>query len=121
MPIQITGGEQVAPGTYTAILERIEEGTGTFGAQRKWHWLLDVNGEFASISSLTSMNTGPQSKAFAYLTALLGAPPKAGETIEEPVGKRLTVTVDHNEKGFARIAAVAPFVEPQQTLPGVPR
>lgn len=120
MTFVITGGEQVPEGTYEAVLQSVEEGSGQFGPQRKWNWLVQVGEKVEMISSLTSMNTGPQSKAFKWLTALMGAAPKAGDEID-PMGKKVLMTVKHNEKGFAQVEDVQPFSEPQQVLEGIPR
>jgi hypothetical protein len=112
---------EIADGTYPAVVESIESGTGSFGPQRKWSFLVEHDGKIDSISAITSGNTGPRSKAYAFLSGLLGRAPLAGEKIDDPTGTRCLVTITHNEKGFPTIGAVAPYQEPQQTLPGVPR
>jgi len=73
------------------------------------------------MSDLTSANTGPQSTSYARLTALLGRAPKSGETIQDPTGSRVLLTITKNEKGFPKVVAIAPYSDPQQVLEGVPR
>ena len=63
MPFTITG-QDIPDGTYTATLEKVEEGESQYGKFRKWHWIADVGGELTSITSVTSTNTGPQSKSY---------------------------------------------------------
>lgn len=122
MPFEITGGSNVAPGTYKGQLIRVEAGIPTsFGNARKWYFLVDVNGSGEELTALTSENTGPQSKTYGWLTALLGRAPQAGETIEDPTGKTVLIQVEKNEKGFPKIVAVLPHVEPQQVEAGIPR
>lgn len=122
MPIEITGGKQIPSGTYTAILQSVESYThATYGEGRKWNWLVDVNDEIVPITSITSGNAGPQSKAYAYLKALLKRDLQAGEKVEEPTGKRVTLQIAVGANGFSKVEQVLPFDEPQQTLPGVPR
>jgi hypothetical protein len=121
VPFTIGGGVDIPDGTYTASLEKVEEGESQFGKYRKWHWLLEANGELQTISSVTSTNTGPQSKSYQWLTALIGRTPKAGETLEDPIGKRAILQLVKNEKGFPTVVSVAPFVEPQQVEAGIPR
>lgn len=122
MPFEISGGTSITPGTYKGQLMRVESGVPTsFGNARKWYWLVDVNGQGQELSVLTSENTGPQSKAYRWLTALLGREPQAGERIEDPTGKTVMLTVGTNAKGFATIEGVTAIVEPQQIEAGIPR
>ena len=123
MPFQITGPSlEIVDGIYPATLEKVEEYKhDTYGDGRKWHWLIEHDGTIDSLSSITSNNTGPKSKTYAYLEALTGRPLKAGEQIEDPTGTRILLQITHNDKGFPQVAAVLPYVEPQQALPGLPR
>lgn len=121
MPFLITDQANIPDGTYSATLEKVEPDQGQFGAMRKWHWLVDVNNKIESLSVITSANTGPQSKSYLWLTALLGRAPQAGEQIEDPTGTRVLLQIAKNQKGFPSVVAVLPYQEPQQTLPGVPR
>lgn len=131
MTFEIPLTVDVPDGNYTATLESVAEDTGSFGKYRKWTWLVEVTlpteehpegvAQIVPLTQLTSANTGPQSKSYQQLTALLGKAPKAGEKIESPNGQRAIVTVTHNEKGFPKVDTIGPFVEPQQTLPGIPR
>jgi hypothetical protein len=125
---EIPNTVDIPDGQYVASLAGVSEDTGQFGKFRKWDWLIELpakDGNDASIeelTQLTSANTGPQSKSYMQLTALLGEPPKAGTKVESPNGKRATVTITHNEKGFPTIAAVGPYVEPQMAADlGIPR
>lgn len=124
MPFEITAPQvQIEDGTYPGTLESVDSSYThpTYGDGRKWNWLIEHDGKIDSLSSITSNNTGPQSKAYAYLTALLGRAPKAGERIEDPTGTRVLLQITHNDKGFPQVAAVLPYVAPQQELPGIPR
>ena len=126
MTFEIPTTVDIPDGSYVATLEKVEADKGNFGDFRKWSFIVhDVTTEEGKqdlpITALTSANTGPQSKSFQWLTALLGAPPKAGTKIESPTGSRCVVTITHNDKGFPKVETVGPFVDPQQTLPGVPR
>lgn len=123
MPFTIDApkGPDIAPGTYKAQLLRVENGTGQFGPQRKWFWLVDVNGTGEELSVLSSTNTSPGSKAYKWLAALLGRSPATGETIEDPTGKTVMLALSKNDKGYAKIDDVLPIVEPVQTEAGIPR
>jgi hypothetical protein len=123
---EISGGLDLPDGQYTASLMGVTADTGNFGPFRKWEWLVEyVDGDGVAqtdtLTQLTSAHTGPQSKSYQQLAILLGRAPKAGEKIESPNGKRAILTLTKNEKGFMKVVAVSPFVEPQMSLPGVPR
>lgn len=131
MTFEIPTTVDIPDGSYVASLESVREDTGSFGKYRKWTFLIEVperevDGQklpasIEPLTTLTSANTGPQSKSYQWLTAILGAAPKAGTTVESPNGKRCTVTISHNEKGFPKIDQVGLYVDPQQSLPGIPR
>lgn len=122
MPFEIPVTVEIADGTYPATLENVDSYTHPqFGEGRKWGWLIEHDGKIDSLTSITSNNTGPKSKAYGWLTALLGRPPKAGERIEDPTGTRVLLKITHNDKGFPQVAEVLPYVAPQQELPGLPR
>lgn len=126
MTFEIPKGNDIPDGTYPATLLGVEPNKTSFGDGRKWNWLVQVpteggGEEMIDHSSLSSLHLGPQSKAYGWLTALnAGVPPKAGETVD-PIGKRVLLTFIHNDKGFPTIVSAAPFVEAQQTVPGIPR
>lgn len=122
---------QIPAGTYKAQLagSTIETG-GQFkdeknpnGDYRRWEWLVEVPGseELKALSDNTSLFTGPKSETFKRLTALLGRAPVAGEVIENPVGKTVLLTLSIKDNGYNKIDLVSPYVDPQQTVPGVPR
>lgn len=127
MTFEIPVTVDIEDGVYVASLAGVEADTGSFGPFRRWTWLVEVpgkdgaDGSIEELSQLTSANTGPQSKSYAQLTALLGEAPKAGQTIESPNGKRVMVTIVHNDKGFPTVAGVGPYVDPQMAMPGIPR
>jgi hypothetical protein len=131
MPFEIeAGGVDIPDGTYKATLEKVEVTQGTFNGKagdiRIWHFLADVAGELTPISSTSSMGTGPKTKAFAWLTALNGAAPQIGTTVEDPIGKMVLLTVGHtdhqgNPTQFPKIKQLTQYVEPAQAVAGVPR
>jgi hypothetical protein len=121
VPFTIGGGNSIPDGTYTASLEKVEEGESQYGPYRRWHWLIEAEGTLQTVTSVSSVHTGPQSKTYQWLTALIGTTPKSGETIEDPIGKRVILQLVKNEKGFPTVVSVAPFVEPQQVEAGIPR
>ncbi len=124
LSFEIAAGSVIEPGTYKAQLQRTEVknggkfGDGTF---RIWHWIVDVDGEAVELSDSTSNATGPQSKAFTRLIALLGRTPQAGEKIEDPTGKTVVLTIGRKENGFPKVEAVGAYVDPQQTVEGLPK
>lgn len=121
MPFEIPSHTTIEPGTYKAQLERVDTDEGSFGTYRKWYWLVEADGKLESLSALTSAHTGPRSRSYQWLTALLGRAPQAGEKLEDPTGKTVLVTVGKNDKGFNTVEAVLPLVDPTQVKEGIPR
>lgn len=121
MTFEIPQTVEIDDGVYPAVLENVETAEGNFGQYRKWSFLVDHDGKVDSLSALTSANTGPKSKSYAWLTVLFGKAPQAGEKLESPTGTRVLVTITHNDKGFPTVSDIAAYSEPQQVLPGVPR
>jgi len=118
------GGPEIEPGTYKAQLARTEiKSGGKFGDGRfrVWHWIVDVNGEATELSDSTSLSTDPRSNTYSRLLALLGRAPQAGEKLEDPTGKTVVLTLSKKENGFPKIDAVGAYVDPQQTIEGLPR
>lgn len=124
MPFEIAGAK-IAPGTYVGVLERVEKLPSVNpqypGEFRKWHFLVDVNGSLQTITATTSLNTGPQSKAYAWLSALLRRELRAGESIPDPVGQRASIVIADNKKGYSSIQNLLPLNEPEQVVAGIPR
>ena len=124
MPFTISAGSgpNIPEGTYKAQLIRVESGVPTsYGSARKWYFLVDVNGTGEELAQMTSEATGPSTKAFKWLSALLGQEPQVGTTIEDPTGKTVLVDIAPNQKGYPAIQDMRPFVEPAQVEAGLPR
>lgn len=118
LTMTIGGGYTVEPGTYPAMLTALEdfdyddgEGKKTL---RRWTFALDgevdPEGKAVTIDGVSSLATGPKSKAFGWLTALLARAPVTGEkfTPSMLVGRECMVTVELNADGFSKVAAVVP-------------
>ena len=111
----------VPAGTYTATLESISitNIVSSFSPagkdMREWHFLANVNGELKPISGLTSLSTGPASKSYRFLEALLRRPLKAGEAIDDPVGQQVTIVVGMNAKGYPQVTDLLPANVPDTT------
>ena len=85
-----------------------------------WTWEI-VDGEYKSteITSTTSIASGPKSKMFSYLTALLGGkPPQVGSEFNESdlIGRGVLATVRQSESGWPRIETLSAM--PASMMPG---
>jgi hypothetical protein len=114
-------GVEIPDGTYKATLEKVEVAEGTFngvtGPIRKWYFLCEVGQELLPISATSSMGTGPKTKTHEWLTAILGEAPKSGDTIEDPIGKIVLLTVSHldwqgNPSQFPKVKQLTQYVQP---------
>lgn len=127
--IPVTEAPDIPPGTYKAQLMGVAiKSGGKFtspqnpdGKYRVWDWAVEKDGELVPFSDTTSINSGSKTVSYARLTALLGQAPKPGDKLDSPTGKTVMLQISTKDNGFPKIDAVLPFVDPQQTLPGVPR
>lgn len=126
--ITVSAGTPVLkPGTYPATLVGISEKRmatkfskpGTEDDFLEWTWLAEGPDQDVEITSLTSIATGPKSRIFEYLTALLGAGNfdiGSGFDEKDLVGKKANLSVVVTDDGFSKIdQIVAPVV--QRTAP----
>lgn len=112
------GGSDLPDGVYSVTLVQISE-PKTVTAQRgpkagqdidllDWTFAVDDGGQFdgETIQASTSMASGPKSKMFNWLTALLGGrPPLIGASFERTdlVGRRALATIRKDEAGWPRL------------------
>lgn len=147
LSITISAGQPVTdiePGVYEVVLTDLEgprpiyPQTGPNAGKEvlvyDWTFALDHESD-ATIQGTTSTASGPKSKLFAWLTALLGGkPPLVGTTFTRDllVGRSAVATISVNEGGWPRIdnlsalparraapqpAAPAPAPAPQRPQP----
>jgi hypothetical protein len=111
------GTPALDPGTYPATLvgiapKRLVTKFSKNGEEQdflEWSWLVEGPEKDIEINSLTTLMTGPKSRIFEYLLALVG-PEKAavGAGFEEDdlVGKKVLVTTIVDDGGFAKIERI---------------
>jgi hypothetical protein len=114
--ITISAGAQsdIAPGVYEVTLIDISEpreifpqtgpNTGKTVTLRDWTFALE---DGSTITGSASTASGPKSKTYAWLTALLGGtPPAVGQGFPKSqlVGREALATISIDEGGWPRIA-----------------
>lgn len=123
------GGPDVEPGTYEVTLTAIE-GPRTITAKTgpnagtdfeifEWQFALEDD---TIITATTSTASGPKSKMYGFLTALLdGQPPAVGSSFEagDLVGRMCLATVVQSESGWPRIDHLT--AKPRATVRTGPR
>ena len=118
MTMTVGATATVDPGTYSAYLAELadfeyDDGEGN-KTLRRWTFALegevDSEGKPAAIDGVSSLALGPKSKAFAWMSALLGRVPVTGEQItrSQLIGLACLVTVVLNQEGYSKISAVVP-------------
>jgi len=130
--ITITAGAQqtdIEPGVYQVTLTEISEPRTIFpqtGANagkevtlRDWTFALDNGTEVRGSASTAS---GPKSKTFAWLTALLGGtPPLVGSSYprDQLIGREALATITIDEGGWAKIQNLSalPKAAPTKATP----
>lgn len=115
------GGPDIEPGVYPVIVTAIAD-PKTVTAQRgpkagqdidliDWTFAIESGpGEGTELRESTSTASGPKSKMFAWLTALLGGkPPQIGQGFEKSdlVGRLALATIAKDESGWPRISQLS--------------
>jgi hypothetical protein len=100
----------IEPGTYPATLVGVKQITIQVDGDDKtmFEWTFDL-GEGLELSGLTSLFTGPKSKTWKFLVALLGAENVKVDQDFDPadlIGKSALVTVEPNRNGYPRVTEV---------------
>lgn len=133
------GGPDIADGVYPVVLVKIE-GPKTVTAQRgpnagkdidlfDWTFAVDAVGtpeDGTEIEASTSTASGPKSKMFAWLTALLGGKaPAVGTKFEvgDLLGRSALATIRKDDNGWPRLenlgAMPAAMLAKRVTTPAV--
>lgn len=112
-----SGAPQVDPGVYLATLVSVSEPrtvTATRGPKagqdvdlRDWEFALE---DGTPVRGSTSTASGPKSKMYSWITALLGGvPPTVNSTIQlnQLIGREVHITVEVDPEGWSRIANVS--------------
>lgn len=109
MTLEIPVTNAVDEGIYPAVVTKLDlktiEGGDTF---RIWHFDVEVDGETKKITASSSLMLGPKSKAYKWISAILGRRPEPGEKIEV-VGYpcQLHLIVDE-DTGYNKVESVLP-------------
>jgi hypothetical protein len=127
-----TDYEPVAPGLYTARLEKIEEATSQHGTYYRWCFVIEDEGEqedrkvYANVSD----KFGPQSKARRWCEQMVGRVIRKGEQFDTEVllGQSYHIMVTNtpeDERGrtydnVENVHRVRPKAEPNQEKAGQP-
>lgn len=112
----------VEPGTYTVILTELSD-PKTVLAQKgprageeiellEWTFTIDEGElEGTQLRDSTSTSSGPKSKLFGWVTALLGKAPAPGVGFEKAdlVGRRALASVIVGDSGWPRIGSLIPI------------
>lgn len=107
--LQVGPAHDVTDGSYSAVVVGLAqfEWESPEGPKPLLRWTFDVGG--VELEGVTSVSVGPKSKAFRWMTALVGAAamsqPKAWRG-SELVGLNCTVSVEHDGNGYPRVGEV---------------
>lgn len=89
------------------ILPQTGKNAGKEVQLRDWTFALDNDTQITGSASIAS---GPKSKTFSWLTALLGgAPPAVGQAFSKPdlIGRTALATINIDENGWPRIMSLS--------------
>lgn len=111
------GGPDIEPGTYSVVLKAIDgpkvitakNGPNAGESSTIFDWTFEITdggAEGEEVRQATSTNSGPRSKMYSWLTALLGGkPPAIGQTFEfgDLIGHEAIATISKTESGWPKI------------------
>ncbi len=117
------GGPDIEPGVYSVTLAKLEgpkiiypqSGPNAGQEVEIFDWTFQVDeGDYTGtdIQATTSTASGPRSKMFSWITALMsGKAPAVGATFEaaDLCGLRAIATISKNEAGWPRIENLGAF------------
>lgn len=109
MKLTIPATATVESGAYPGRLDAIEQKETALDGGRtylRWRFTLALpDGSESKVSGITSTNSGPKSRAFGWITALLGRTPRPGEVIdtETLIGRAATVEVGPDGNGYSTV------------------
>lgn len=109
MTLEIPDTNAVEEGIYPATLTKLDLKTAENGDTfRIWSFDVTTGGETKKITAASSMMLGPKSKAYKWVSALMGRRPTPGEKIEV-VGRscQLHLIVDE-DTGYNKVESVLP-------------
>ena len=126
-----TGAPQIEPGVYEVTLISISDvrvitakkgpNAGQDVELRDWTFALE---DGTPIEGSASTNSGPRSKSYAWLTALLGGtPPVVGQAYPKSqlVGREALATIELDEGGWPRIANLSAKPKARAAAPAAAR
>jgi hypothetical protein len=112
MTIRIKSPATVPAGTYQAVFGGIEEKTSKRDGAPYFRWTFEARTPEGpkDVSGVSSINTGPKSKAYGWLAGLLGRKPLPDELLDETAlaGSACIVVLEENDDGFANVVDVLP-------------
>ncbi len=77
-----SGGDVLQPGTYDAVVTRIEEASNSKGQYLRWSFSTSPHGEEKTITGVSAMNIDPGSRTLAWVENILGRAIAPNEEID---------------------------------------
>lgn len=108
--LTVSAPAAVPAGTYPATFDGLEKKMSRDGVPFwVWKFAIATSDSRVEVSGASSEKTGPKSKAYKWLTALLGRRPEPGESLgDNLVGKSCLLVVEQDEQGYNDVSDVLP-------------
>ena len=108
---KISNWQRRCRGNYDANFAGVEEKVSKAGDDYlRWTFGVRTDGTEREVTGVSSIKTGPSSKAYGWLSGILGRKPAPDEEIdaESMIGNRCLVVVEVNDDGFGNVTDVLP-------------
>jgi hypothetical protein len=107
-----TQGDNIEPGIYPARLVSVDEKDSKDGDTfRVWTFKAKVGNDVIEITGASSLSNATNSKAYAWITAILGRELNVNEsvTLDDLKSKTVNLIVKKDANGFGKIESLATF------------
>jgi len=102
---------EIEEGLFEADFDGVEEGPELqFGPTLRWNFTAYVQGDPTPINGLTTRSSSTRSKAYTWLSAILGRQPEVDENIDIDTlkGRRCRVMIEDNKNEWPTVTDVKP-------------
>lgn len=109
-----TNGDDIPAGRYPARVTKVEikQAKETEQEFRVWFFKAKIGGDTVEVTGATSLSNAVNSKAYGWITAILGRDLATDEviTLDDLTSRTVIAVVKKDAAGYAKVESLIPFV-----------